>query len=613
MPTTTRKRKESDPETALAPGGSIFRNRVVQVQPEKVLQFDRLGNPVLTPRKKLPSRPELRDQMLAKGFALTPGGYRPSSLVQRIEEGHALHLGDMPGSGAGEPKVIELSSRNIVKKIAQPSVSLSELPALGSGWITYAYWNNGTGHSISDFKTTWRVPAEPELKGNQTIFLFNGIQNFGANFGILQPVLQWGASAAGGGAYWSVACWYVTSNGYAFHSPVVPVNVGDILVGTIVMTGRLGQLFDYECQFEGLGTAKLPIQGIAELLWCNETLEAYSIESFSNYPAAYSTPFGGINLLTGNGTPSINWTPVDAVTDCGQHCVVVNNSAVNGEVDLFYRFKEIMNDTAINAPGAVEFNNRIVVAWAGTDPEHHLNIMQSQEEDVWFDKLTLADTSPVGATLCVFRNRLYLAWSGNGNQQLNVMSSADGIYWEEKVVLGETSVGRPALTVFRDQLVLGWVGSDLQRHLNVIFSGNGTEWYGKKTLEEEGIDAPALAVINDRLFIAWTGTNHERNVNIMSSVDLGQSWQNKVILPETGVCGPSLFTYNNQLYLSWSGTDTNHSINTILSHDGVHFSEKVTLWDSSDYTPILCTCYDGALGVIWTGRDTFHHLNLMTL
>ncbi|GGB00609.1 hypothetical protein [Puia dinghuensis] len=613
MPTTTRKRTESESDAVLAPGGSILRNRVTQVQPEKVLQFDRLGNPVLIPRKQLPSRPELREQMVAKGFALTPGGYRPSSLVQRIEQGQALHLGPITGDGTGEPRIVELTTNNVIKKIAQPSLQPSELPALGSGWITYAYWNNGTGHPISDFKTTWRVPPPPESKQNQTIFLFNGIQNYGANFGILQPVLQWGPSAAGGGQYWAVASWYVTSNGYAFHSPLVPVNPGDTLIGAMKMTGRSGQLFNYSCLFEGLNPTQLQVFGIAELLWCNETLEAYSIESFSDYPAAYNTPLRDINLLTGNGTPSVNWTPIDAVTDCGQHTIIVNNSSVNGEVDLYYRFKEILNDTAINAPGAVEFGNRLVVAWAGTDPEHHLNIIQSPEEDVWFDKLTLNDTSPAGATLCVFHNRLYLAWSGSGNQQLNVMSSANGIYWEQKVVLNETSVGRPALTVYRDQLVLGWVGSDLQRHLNVLFSGDGVNWHSKRTLGEEGIDAPALAAFNDRLFIAWTGTNHERNLNIMSSSDQGESWQNKVILPETSVAGPSLFVYSNQLYLSWSGTDINHSLNTILTNDGVHFTDKVTLWDSSDYTPILSTCYDGDMGVVWTGRDAFHHLNLMTL
>jgi len=613
MPTTTtRKKSGAGAETALAPGGSILRNRVIEVQPEKILQFDRLGNPVLIPRKKLPSRPEVREQMIAKGYVLTPGGYRSSALVQRIEQGQALQVARVQEDGL-ESRIVELASRSLVKKISQPLLQSSELPALGSGWITYAYWNNGTGHAISDFKTTWQVPPEPESKGDQTLFLFNGIQNYGANFGILQPVLQWGPSAAGGGQYWSIACWYVTSGGQAFHSPLVRVNPGDVLTGAIQLTGRSGHFFDYSCHFEGVPGASLPILGIAELLWCNQTLEAYTISSFSSYPAAYGTPLRQISLLTDGGTPSLNWTPVDAVTDCGQHCVVVNNSAVNGEVDLYYRYKEIMNDTAVNAPGAVEFGNRIVVAWAGTDAEHHLNILQSQEEDVWFDKLVLNDTSPTGATLCVFSNRLYLAWSGSFNQQINVMSSADGIYWENKVVLNENSVGRPALTVYRNQLVVGWVGSDLQRHLNVMFSEDGVHWQNKRILGEEGVDSPSLASFNDRLFIAWTGTNPERNLNIMSSSDYGQSWQNKVILPETSVAGPSLFVYNSQLYLSWSGTDANHSINTVLSSDGVHFVEKVTLWDSSDFTPILCTCYDGDLGVVWTGRDAYHHLNIMTL
>jgi hypothetical protein len=612
MSITTRKRNESDTDVALAPGGSILKNRIIEVLPEKIVQFDDLGKPILIPRKKLPSRSDVREQMLAKGFALTPGGYRPPSLIQQIEQGHALQMG-IPTLNGNEPKIIELSTGNLIKKLSMPSLSPSELPALGSGWITYAYWNNGTGHSISTFKTTWQVPPEPESRNNQTIFIFNGIQNYGNNFGILQPVLQWGPSAAGGGQYWTIACWYVTSGGQAFHTQPVRVNVGDILVGVMKQTAQSGHLFNYSCEFEGINNTLLSVHGIAELLWCNETLEAYSIDSFSDYPASYDTPLRSISILTGNGTPAINWTPVDAVTDCGQHCVVVNNSAVSGEVDLFYRFKQIMNDTAVYAPGAVEFGNRIVVAWAGTDPQHHLNIIQSQVEDVWIDKLTLNDTSPVGATLCVFNNRLYLAWSGSGNMQLNIMSSANGINWEHKVTLGETSGSRPSLAVFRGQLVLGWVGTDPQRHLNVLFSSDGINWTGKHTIGEEAIDTPALVTFNDRLFMAWTGTNHEHNVNVMSSSDFGASWQNKVILPETSIAGPSLLVYSSQLNLSWSGTDANHSINTMLSGDGIHFTEKVTLWDSSDHTPVLTTCYGGALGLVWTGRDNFHHLNLMTI
>jgi len=36
-------------------------------------------------------------------------------------------------------------------------------------------------------------------------------------------------------------------------------------------------------------------------------------------------------------SPTIIWTAVDQVADCGQHTVVVSNSATDGEVDICYR------------------------------------------------------------------------------------------------------------------------------------------------------------------------------------------------------------------------------------------------------------------------------------
>ena len=222
---------------------------------------------------------------------------------------------------------------DIPKATARPET----IPALGSGWIAYSFWNNGTGTPLSTFRTTWRVPLAPATQSNQTIFLFNGIQNYGANYGILQPVLQWGSSAAGGGAFWSVASWYVTSSGQAFHTQLVRVNPGDVLVGVMTLTGQSGSAFNYSCEFQDIAGTSLPVQNIAELLWCNETLEAYQISQCSDYPATKRTDFSAINILTGSVTPTVNWTPVNRVTDCGQQAVVVSNSATAGEVDINYR------------------------------------------------------------------------------------------------------------------------------------------------------------------------------------------------------------------------------------------------------------------------------------
>src|SRR2546429_6181885 len=93
---------------------------------------------------------------------------------------------------------------------------------------------------------------------------------------IYQPVLQWGPSAAGGGSYWSVASWYVGGqDGVAFHSNLVRVNPGDVLVGVMSQTGQAGSLFSYACDFVDIANTGLSINDVQELTWNIETLEAY--------------------------------------------------------------------------------------------------------------------------------------------------------------------------------------------------------------------------------------------------------------------------------------------------------------------------------------------------
>src|SRR5262249_55582039 len=154
----------------------------------------------------------------------------------------------------------------------------------------------------------------------------NGIDPSNPSAAILQPVLQWGVSAAGGGNYWSIASWYVTGSGHAYHTTLVPVHSGDTLVGVMKLTGQSDNLFSYTCEFQGIAGTSLPVQNVEQLVWCNETLEAYSITQCSDYPATDLTAMRSINIHTGSTMPTLNWTPEDPVTDCGQHTVVISNS-----------------------------------------------------------------------------------------------------------------------------------------------------------------------------------------------------------------------------------------------------------------------------------------------
>jgi hypothetical protein len=280
-------------------------------------------------------------------MVVTPGGFRPSSRVHKIEADHHLDL------SGGRIRKFHRSGRLVTDfgefttdrparpprpgNVAngEPTPAADAVPSLGSGWIAYAGWTNNTGTPVSLLKTAWTVPPAPTTQSGQTVFLFNGIENATM---ILQPVLQWGVSAAGGGSYWAIGSWYASGPaGHSFYSSLTQVAPGAQLVGTMTLTGESASGFSYDCQFDGIAASDLPIQNVPELTWCVQTLEAYQISARSDYPPAAMTAMTAIGLQVDGNPAPLNWTPYSPVTDTGQHCVIVSNDATSGEVDLYYQ------------------------------------------------------------------------------------------------------------------------------------------------------------------------------------------------------------------------------------------------------------------------------------
>ena len=319
---------------------------------------------------------------------LTPGGFRPKSKVFLIESGHLIRMTrgnraqkihPQGGDVVADLGVIETRPGPHPLMPDNVLVPRGVVPSLGSGWIAYAYWTNNAGQPVSVFRTTWVVPPVPATQSGQTIFLFNGIQN---STMIYQPVLQWGPSAAGGGSYWAVASWYADGQGgQAFHTAPVRVNPGQVLVGVMTLTGRTGSNFDYLCQFQGIANTSLPIQNVQELTWCAETLEAYNVQHASDYPDCQLTAMRNIAITCGSVTPKLAWTAQSAVTDVGQHCQVLDNSATSGEVDIFYeRFAVALTRTStpcLNSDGRIE------VFGVGTDNAMYHNWQTAAHSGPW--------------------------------------------------------------------------------------------------------------------------------------------------------------------------------------------------------------------------------------
>lgn len=309
----------------LTPGGRRPKENVQSVAPHEIVDLSQLKG-VGVQRRQL-SLESIKAASTTR--VLTPGGFRHPSLVHPVESGHRIQLAD------AKINVLDQHAKKVAE-IDKGAVANQEIPGLGTGWIAYCYWVNTTGNPVTSFRTTWIVPPAPSQQESQTIFLFNGIDPQNPSQGILQPVLQWGTSAAGGGSYWSAASWYVTGDGHAFHTPLVPVNEGDVLVGAMRLVGGANGLFTYACEFEGLANSTLTIDNLPELVWLNQTLEAYEINQCGDYPNTIFTAFRNIEIETGKGAPIVSWTPVNQVTDCGQHATVINNSSTGGEVNIYY-------------------------------------------------------------------------------------------------------------------------------------------------------------------------------------------------------------------------------------------------------------------------------------
>ena len=350
---------DSGDDLVITPGGPAPRSSTHRVPPGGEVRQEADGSFTVAgpPASPMPQG----STPMPENLVLTPGGYRDPALVHHVAadttiDASAGRLRQLSSSGAvlvdHGPALVRAAGRPLQPlNIHVPAPAEGVVPAFGSGWITYASWTNSTGSPVTRFATDWRVPAAPATANGQTIFLFNGIQN---STMIYQPVLQWGPSAAGGGAYWSIASWYADGQtGQSFYTTPVRVNVGDLLTGVMTQTGTSGGLHSYSCEFVGIANTTLAITNVQELTWCIQTLEAYGVTAATDYPDTFSTPMTKIDLRTGTTHPALTWTATNTVTDTGQHTIVVDNNSTTGEVDICYRASALKSP---RVPGHAEIS-----------------------------------------------------------------------------------------------------------------------------------------------------------------------------------------------------------------------------------------------------------------
>lgn len=194
----------------------------------------------------------------------------------------------------------------------------------------------------------------------------------------MQPVLQWGASPAGGGNYWAIANWYVWESGAAVSSLISNVNPGTNLQGVIDLIGQNSDgSYNYTSSFTGYtntlaisegdvdnGAAipSVPVQFAAfETLEVYHTVNgvtSYGIGQSSDYPAnTYNVVMNNITLSRVNGYPTsagrnpfplLDWIPGTLTANVGENTNILNgDDEGQGQVALNFHSAPAINGTSV--------------------------------------------------------------------------------------------------------------------------------------------------------------------------------------------------------------------------------------------------------------------------
>ena len=175
-----------------------------------------------------------------------------------------------------------------------------------------------------------------------------------------------------------------------------------------------------------------------------------------------------------------------------------------------------------------------------------------------------------------------IAWAGTDPyHRINLMTSTDAMHWGHKVTLGQTTVSRPAVVQMSSAaggaVAIAWRGTDPNHSLNVLFNVYGAQ--KKLTLwTNNSFTGPALTIFKGNLLLSWAGTDPNHSLNVLPISLSTFTAGTKTTLWQYGAsAGPNLFVLNrgstSTLVLSWA-TKTGH-LNQATSTDGVHFTSAL--------------------------------------
>jgi len=199
----------------------------------------------------------------------------------------------------------------------------SNKPQHGAAWKTCAQYENT--NSITYLYGEWEVPPNPIMQTNQILYFWNGVEPED-NSAVVQPVLQFGATPAGGGYYWAMASWFVSFQGAVF-SNLINTTVGSTVSGENSYNTN-GTWFATGKDIGSQQSTTLGIDPGIAYYYAYEVLESYYISSCNQYPSTGVVSFTNIQVQAGGLSVTPQWKSVILDDPCQENTVIVNPTEV---------------------------------------------------------------------------------------------------------------------------------------------------------------------------------------------------------------------------------------------------------------------------------------------
>jgi hypothetical protein len=256
-----------------------------------------------------------------EGYVVTPHGLVHRSCVRLIAPGESVSAQGVVLHANGErEQLARCQYPRLDLHTFKPIVPGPKVAPTINGWVEASNWNAPSALGV--LSANFPVPSAPTSNG-ATIFFFPGSEP-GDGSTILQPVLQYGSSAGGGGNYWAAASWFCCPAGWSNYSPLINVNVGDTILGTMTATCS-GSSCNWSIvtsdTTSGTSTTLSAANVTSPFTWdFGGVLESYSVGDCSQYPAAGTIAFTNIALQDQSGNamqPSWSSWVIGGTPSCG--------------------------------------------------------------------------------------------------------------------------------------------------------------------------------------------------------------------------------------------------------------------------------------------------------